>query len=332
MKAMKNRIICKKVFFPAILALCFLGWVQGARGQEYPRRSIAMLISYAPGAGTDLCGRMISLGAKKILGQEIIPVNKPGGGGTVMMGILASAKGDGYTLGAASETPLVKTPHIESVAYDPLKDIIPVIQFGDSKTAIIVRSDSPHRSFKDLIDFARKNPGKISFGTTGIGTGNHLAMEYVSNEEKVNIAIIPFDGSTPTMTALLGGHVSACGTTTSGFLQHLKAGKVRVLATTTDKRIAAVPDAPTLIELGYPYGDFTGIYLIVAPKGIPPAVLKKLEGAFRKAMQEPEFKTLADNLKMYEENPLSGQELKTRIERQYVRFGEIIRKTNIVSK
>lgn len=318
----------EKRFLLAILALGFLGWSQGVLAQEYPTRPITLLICYAPGAPTDVCGRIIAQEATKILGQEIIPVNKPGGGGAVATGILANSKGDGYTLLAANGSPITNLPHMESVPYDPLKDLIPIFQFGFLNTAIIVRSDSPYKSFKDLVDFARKNPGKISFGSAGIGTDPHLAMEYVMLQEKVNINIIHFGGTSPAVTALLGGHVSAAGPSLSGFLSHLKAGTVRVLAVTYNKRIEAAPDAPTLSELGY-HGAFTDIYLIAAPKGTPLAVVKKLENAFRNASETSEFKTVAKNFHVYAENPLSGQTLKEFIEERYAKNGDIIRKAKL---
>jgi tripartite-type tricarboxylate transporter receptor subunit TctC len=325
----KGWAIFKKSFLLAILILSFLGWSQGLQAQEYPTRPITLLISYAPGAATDVCARMIAQGATKILGQEIIPVNKPGGGGAVATGILANSKGDGYTLLAVTSASLTNVPHLESVAYDPIKDVVPVIQFGSLITAIIVRSDSPHQSFKDLIDFSRKNPGKVSYGVPGVGITPHLAMELVMLEENVNIVTVPFGGSTPAVTALLGGHVSAVGSSTSGFLAHLKAGKVRALATTADKRIGVLPDTPTLLELGYPNSVLIEMYLIVAPKGTPPAVLKRLEEGFRKAMETPEFRTLAENLYCYAENPIAGQNLKEYIEKEYAKNGEIIRRAKL---
>ena len=226
-------------------------------------------------------------------------------------GILASSKGDGYTLLSCTNGAFTTTPHLESVPYDPLKDLVPIIQFGSLTSGIMVRSDSPFKSFKEFIDFARKNPGKLSYGFPGVGTAPHLAIEHVMLEEKVNIATVPFEGAVPSITALLGGHVSACGISTSGFLQHLKAGKVKVLATTGEKRIEVVPDAPTLFELGYPYGVLLDFYLIVGPKGIPPAVMKTLEGAFLKAMETPGFQALAERLYMQVKVPLYGRSLKS---------------------
>jgi tripartite-type tricarboxylate transporter receptor subunit TctC len=312
-----------------IISFGIMGWIQGALAQEFPARAMTLLICMQPGAGADLGGRIIAQDATKTLGQEIIPVNRAGGGGAVAAGILASSKGDGYTLLSCTNGALTTTPHLESVPYDPLKDFVPIIQFGSLTSGIMVRSDSPYKSLKEFIDFARKNPGKLSYGFPGVGTAPHLAIEHVMLEEKVNIATVPFEGAVPSITALLGGHVSACGISTSGFLPHLKAGKIRVLATTGEKRIEVVPDAPTLFELGYPYGVLLDLYLIVGPKGIPPAVMKTLEGAFLKAMETPEFQTLAERLYMQVKVPLHGGKFKDYMEGLYAKNGEIIRKAKL---
>ena len=326
---MKGLMMRKRNLLMTILLLGFLGWSLGTQAQEYPTRPITMLICHAPGAGTDVCSRMAAQGAAKILGQEIVPVNKPGGGGAVAAGILANSKGDGYTLLAHNSPALTSIPYMESVPYDPMKDIVPVIQFGVLSPAIMVLLDSPHKSFKDLIDFARKNPGKLSFGMPGIGCYVHLAMEHVMMEDKVNIAIIPYTGGVPAMTALLGGHISIGGGGTSMWAVQYKAGKLRVLATTTEKRQKLIPEAPTLSELGYSYSGFEEIYVISAPKGTPPAIVKKLEEAFRKGMETTGFITAAENFYIRVENPLSGQPLQNNIQESNAKFGEIIRKAKL---
>jgi tripartite-type tricarboxylate transporter receptor subunit TctC len=323
-------IACKKGFVLALIALGFLSLGQDAQAQEYPMKPITILIGNAPGAGTDLCSRVIAQEAKNILGQEFIPINKPGGNGAVAAGIVAKSKGDGYTLLACTGSTLTSVPHLESVTYDPLKDFIPIIQFGTITSGLIVRSDSPHKSFKDLIEFARKNPGKVSYGVPGIGTPGYLTMQWVIQKEKVNIVIIPFGGSAPAMAALLGGHVTFCSASTSGFIEHFKAGKVRVLATRSEKRLEVIPDVPTLFEeIGYHAKVSEEMYLIMAPKGTDSAVVKRLEEAFLRAMETPAFKTIAENRKLYVENPLYGQKLKDHIEDGYKINGEIIRKAKL---
>jgi tripartite-type tricarboxylate transporter receptor subunit TctC len=217
---------------------------------------------------------------------------------------------------------------LESVSYDPLKDVIPVVHFGTFYCGILVRADSPYTSITDLVDYARKNPGKVSFGIVGIGNAPHLDIELVIQQEKLNMPIVPLGGGPPAMTALLGGHVTAVGVGASGWMQSYKAGKVRVLATTTEKRV--LPGVPTLQESGYPFYNLsTEYYLVSAPKGTPAAVVTKLEGAFRKAMEAPQFRTTAESFYVYDPKPLSRQALKELIESLYRKNGEVIQKTKL---
>jgi tripartite-type tricarboxylate transporter receptor subunit TctC len=323
----------KKSFLLAILIfLGFLGWSQGVEAQNYPTRPITLLVPSSPGAGLDLGCRAIAQEASKILNQQIIVMNKTGGGGSVAATELVNSKADGYTLVGSASDQLILAPHLGLVTYD-FKDFAPIIQLGITPIGIVVLSDSPHKSFKDLIDFARKNPGKVSYGSIQFGTMPHIAMEHVILEEKVNIPIIPYTGSVPAMTALLGGHVSSCGVSISVFWPQLKAGKVRILAITEAKRLEILPDVATLLELGYPYGDvFSSIYLIAAPKGTPTDVVKTLERTFHKAMKTQEFRNTFEILHSYVENPLSGQDLSEYLQGKYQKIGEVIRKANLGKK
>jgi tripartite-type tricarboxylate transporter receptor subunit TctC len=317
---------CKTGFFLTIFILGFLGLSQQVRAQEYPTKPITMLISFAPGAGTDVCSRTMAEEAKKILGQEIIPVNKPGGGSAVAMGILASSKGDGYTICAATAGALTHTPHFESVPYDPLKDFVPIIQFAILRQAMVVRSDSPFKSFKDLVDYARKE-GKVTCGVPSLTGSSGLNVRQVMQKEDINIVMVAFRGATPTMTALLGGHVQLGMVSESGFVRYLKAGQVRTLLSFASKRIEIAPETPTADELGIHIpGWGETMYVMLAPKGTPPAVVKKLEEAFRKAMDTPEYRKVTKNFHNYVEDPLSGQKLKEEIEEQYNRNRGIIQK------
>ena len=298
---------------------------RGLQAQDYPVRPISMLVGFAPGAATDICARLIAREAEKILSQEIVPLNKPGGGGAVAAGILASSRPDGYTILADVSAALTNSPHLEKVNYDPLKDFIFIFQYGDLVPIYIIPADSPHKSFKEVMEFARKNPGKFSVGTPGVGTSPNLAMELIKLREKIDIPIIPYGGSAPAMTALLGGHISCVGTSTPTAIPYLKANKARAIAVTSDQRNEATPDAPTLKELGYTYAVLREVFLIAAPKGTPPAIVEKLIDAFRKAAETSEYRTKTKALYTYPDRPLYGDQLKEFIEQDYARSGEIIR-------
>lgn len=298
---------------------------QTALAQEYPTQPVTVMIGFAVGGAVDVLTRIIGQEAGKTLGQEFVPVNKAGGGGAVGAAVLASSKPDGYTLAAEVNSTYTMTPHLESVPYK-YNDMIPIVQFSALNTVMVVKSDSPFKSMNDLIDAARKNPGKISYGHAGIGTTPYMAMEQIILEKKVNIATVPFGGSTPAITALLGGHIQVAGVGTPNILKHVQAGTMRVLVANTPRRIPQLPDVPTLAEAGMPAGLPLEMYVLVAPKGTPVPVIKKLEGAFLKAMETPAFKTAAENFGVYAPKPLSGEALKKEIDAAYLRNGELIKK------
>jgi len=180
--------------------------------------------SMAGRGSTDTLTRYLSAIAEKILGQPIVVENKPGGTGGVGMGLLKNAKPDGYTLAASTDSAFTRLPHVTKVEYDPLKDFTYIISIGSPRIGTVVRSDSPFKQFQDLIEFARKNPGKLTHGIGGVGNATHLAYENIARMEKVKFQFIPFKGSAPNITALLGGHVMVATSVSTTWIPHVKAG------------------------------------------------------------------------------------------------------------
>ncbi|MBI5439903.1 MAG: tripartite tricarboxylate transporter substrate binding protein [Deltaproteobacteria bacterium] len=305
------------------------GWSAAATGEEYPARPIDMVIGLSPGAATDIGARLIGKEAEKTLGREFVPINKPGGGGAVAAGVVANSRADGYTLLATVSATLTNVPHMESVSYKPLEDLVPVFQFGLLVPAFVVRADSPYKTMKDVIDAARKNPGKISFGIPGPGTSPDVLAQLLALREKVDIAIVPFGGSAPIIAALLGGHVTVGGVSTPSVVAQVKAGAVRAIATTGAKRADGLSEVATLVEQGYPYGTMEEMFLFAVPKGTPKPIVDKLEAAFRKAAAGNEYKTKAKTMYMYPESPLSGSRLSGWVKDQYTANGAIIKKADI---
>jgi tripartite-type tricarboxylate transporter receptor subunit TctC len=294
----------------AICALLLLSYhLSMAAEAGYPSRSIELIIGYAPGAGTDLGTRMIAEKAKQYLGQEIVCVNKPGGAGRLAYTLIAKAKPDGYNLAASTDGGVNLGPHLEQVPYKPLEDFTFISQFGVLDFGVTVRDDSPFKTFKQMIDYARANPDKLTISTVGVGTADAVALEAVMVLAKVKYRLVPFNGAAQAMTALLGNHVMAASTGTSGYAPYLKAKNVRLLVSMSEKRRDDAPDAPTLKELGYPL-VINNRYIIVGPKGMDQAIVKKLSDAFKKAMEAPEFIKLAKDLETYSEKTLHGEELR----------------------
>jgi tripartite-type tricarboxylate transporter receptor subunit TctC len=316
---------CSVIAVVLVLALILVCFSEVASAAEYPDQNITIMINMAPGGSIDALARLLADKASKILGQEVVPVNKTGGGGSVAAGLLANAKPDGYTIMMGVGSPLVSVPHMESVPYDPLNDVIPILQVGKLYNLIVVRADSPFSSLKDLVEFARKNPGKVSCSVPGIGTSAQIAVEYIKLKEKVDIPTIPFPGSTQAAVALLGGHVMSSSNSPGTSFPHVRAGKLKLLASTDGKRPKEYPNVPTLHESGYPNMIITELQIIAVPKGTPPQIVEKLESTFRTIITGPEYRSLAEKFFVYEENPLSGKALRDLIAKDYAQNGEIIK-------
>ncbi len=296
---------------------------------SFPTKPIEIVIGYAPGAGTDLGARMIAEQSKKWLGQDVVCVNKPGGAGRVAMTLISKAKPDGYTLSSGTDSSIIVAPNLEEVPYKPLEDFTFLSQFGTLNFGVTVLQNSPFKTFKELVEFARANPDKVTLGTTGVNSSEHVAFQTLALMENLKIRLVPFAGAAPTMTALLGGHVMAAVPASSGFASHVKANTVRLLAMLGETRLEDYPDIPTLKEIGYPELVFQSWYMLSGPKNIEKAVARKLEEAFGKAIESPEFIKVAKDLQIYTKRPLSGDELREGILRRNKRNVDIFKRLGI---
>ena len=270
----------------ATLAVLFAGALASpvAIAQASPAKAVTLICPWPPGGSTDIhLRKMAELGAK-YLGQPVVVENRPGGSGMNGPATMAkTAQGDGYTI---SQLPITayRVPHMQKVDYDPINDFTYIIGVAGYTFGIVVKGDSPFKSFKDLLDYARANPGTLSYATPGTGTSLHLAMEEIAVKAGVKFLHIPFKGYADGAAALMGGHVMTQVDST-GWARFVDAGSQRLLATLGDKRTRW--GAPTVSELGVdtvsnsPYG-------FVGPKGIPPQVVRALHDGFKKAMDDPE--------------------------------------------
>ena len=254
--------------------------------EKYPSKPINLIVGYPAGGTTDLGARALALAAGKILGQPVMILNKPGGASSVAMASLKNEKPDGYTIGILSSG-AVLSQHLRKVPYDSAKDFTPIMQYAVYLYGLVVRSDSPWKTFKEFIDYAKANPGKIRYGTGGSGTPQHLVMERLTIKERIKWTHIPFQGNGPAVTALLGGHVEA-SPGTSEWKPHVESGRLRLLAAFGEKRMMDFPNVPTLQELGYDI-IATSLICIVGPKGLSSQIVQTLHGAFKKAMEDPDF-------------------------------------------
>jgi tripartite-type tricarboxylate transporter receptor subunit TctC len=263
--------------------------------EKYPAKPITLIIGYPAGGSVDTCARPFVNSASKTLGQPFIIVNKPGGASSVAMASLKNEKPDGYTLGLLI-TGAVMSQHMRKVPYDTIKDFTPIMQYGVYLYGLVVQSDSPWKTFKEFIEYARANPGKIRYSTAGPGTPQHLVMERMAMKEKIKWTHIPFEGGGPAISALLGGHVEAASQTTE-WKKHVESGRLRLLAVYGEKRMIDFPEVPTLLDLGY---NITAPSLgsVVGPQGLSPQIVEMLHGAFKKAMDDPDFIKISRQMDM----------------------------------
>jgi tripartite-type tricarboxylate transporter receptor subunit TctC len=256
----------------------------------WPEKPLTMYAVFAPGGSLDSSARGLAAAAEKLLGQPIVVTTKEGAAGTTGLGVLANDKPDGYTLAAATSTGILRVPMSLKVPYKPLASFTNIFAYAAPPTATVVMPDSPFKTFKDLVEFARKNPGKVRYSTAGVGSPMHLCMAVIGIKEKINWIHVPFKGSAPAETALMGGHVEACST---GDLDKVVTGQLKPLVVHTKERMKQFPDVPTLMDLGYNYFNDT-LFSIFGPAGMDPAVVKRLEDAFDKAVDAPEFRKVCD--------------------------------------
>ncbi|WP_137895066.1 tripartite tricarboxylate transporter substrate binding protein [Ramlibacter sp. 2FC] len=259
-----------------------------ARAQSFPARPIKLLVAFPAGGPTDITMRVLADNAGKLLGQPVVVENKPGAGGTLPAQALQTAAPDGYTL---AQTPLgvFRLPYTTKINWDPVKDIAYVLNVTGYAFGLVVPADSPIKSWTHFVAWAKANPGKLSYGSTGALTSPHLTMELIAQKLGLELLHVPYKGSADLMQSVLGGQIMAAADST-GFAPQVEAGKLRVLNTWGAERLAKFPDAPTLKELGLdlvqnsPFG-------LGAPKGTPPAVVKRLHDAFKQAMEQDSYKT-----------------------------------------
>jgi tripartite-type tricarboxylate transporter receptor subunit TctC len=281
----------KKAFI-ILGAFCFMA-ATAVQAAEFPTREVQIIIPWAAGGATDLIFRALGATTGKYLGRAVVVVNKPGGAGAVGYTEAMKAQPDGYTL-ASGITPLTILPHNVKTAFT-YKDFEPIINVVSDPGMFLMRSDAPWKSLKEFLDYAKNNPDMITVGNSGAGGGVHLIALAFEKAAGVKFNHIPFTGGGPSVTALLGGHVNAVSVSPPEGIEHVKAGKLKIIALFSDKRFEMFPDVPTVKEQGvnFAMGQWRGL---IAPKGTPPDVIKKLHDAFKKGMEDPVFQKNAKDM------------------------------------
>jgi tripartite-type tricarboxylate transporter receptor subunit TctC len=256
------------------------------RAQTFPDKPITVLCAFPAGSGADATLRTLGAAAGKLLGQQVIVENRPGVAGTLAATALMNARPDGYTIAQVTNT-VVRQPFIAKTNYNPAKDFTYLIGITAFEFGLAVRADSPWRTLKELIAYAKAHPDKVTYGTSGLGTAQHQVMERIAEREGVRWIHVPYKGTAPLLNDLQGGHLAAVSDT-SGWGPYVDAGKFRLLAVYGSQRLKRWPDAPTLRESGYDIVE-SSPWGLIAPVGLDPAIARKLHDAFRSAMDDPQF-------------------------------------------
>lgn len=258
---------------------------------KFPSRPITLIAPWPAGGSSDAIMRAFGQSASKILGVPVVIENKPGVGGTLGASAMMQAKPDGYTI---TQLPLgiYRLPHMQNMPFNPVTDITHIVCLTGYTFGIACTADAPFKNLKEMVAYAKANPGKLEYGHTGTGTTPHLAIEEFSEKASIKLNPIPFKGSAEIMQAILGGHIRVMSGTTE-FAPHVQSGKLRLLATLGSQRNKAFPDVPTVKESGWdtitesPFG-------IGGPKNMDPAVVKVLHDAFKATLDDPEVKAALD--------------------------------------
>jgi tripartite-type tricarboxylate transporter receptor subunit TctC len=258
---------------------------------QYPERPVTVICPFPAGGAMDATARALGEAMKKTFPRPLVIVNRPGAAGTIGNSEVVQAKPDGYTLGISAVAVLTVQPHITDLPWKGPDTYTPVIKLVNLAIVLAVRNDAPWKTAQEFLAAAKREPGKLRVSSPGVGTILHLDLEELKSRAGADLTHVPFAGNAEALPALLGGHVEASMLHPSEIAPHVQAGKARVLAVFEPKRLALFPDAPTARELGY---DITmGVYYaLIAPKGVPAAVVKTIHDAGRRAVEDPAFVTM----------------------------------------
>ena len=276
----------------ALLALC----CSSAFGQTYPAKPITLIIPFPPGGSTDIVGRIAADGMARELGQPFVVDNRGGAGGAIGAKAIAEAAPDGYTLGIATISTHVVNPIVHTdLRYDPLKDFSFVSQIAAVPNVVSIHPSVPAKDMAEFIAYAKKNPGRLNFGTPGIGSLGHLIGETFKYSAKVDMTHVPYRGAGPALNDALAGQVQVLFDNLPSSLPHIQAGKLRALAVASEKRVPSLPDVPTFAETGHPLVNDPSWFGLIGPARLSPETVSRLHAALVATLKRPEVqKRLAD--------------------------------------
>ena len=316
-----------KWFATWIVSLCLALAALSAVAQPYPARPIRIVVGFAPGGGSDFIARLIAQKLTERLGTQVMVENRPGAGSTLGAELVVKSPPDGYTimLSAASYT---VNPSLYKLSFDPLNDITPIVQLSRGPYVVAVHPSVPARSLQELVALATREPGKLAYASSGNGSHVHVATEFFLDTAKIRMLHVPYKGTGPALNDTISGNAQVIFGSVATALQHVKSGRLRALAVTTPKRIAAAPDVPTVAESGYPAYEVTNWHGLVGPKGMPKEIVDRLNREVNEALKSNEFEKLlaADGLEPAGGSP---ETLATILKEEIARWHRVVKQAGL---
>ena len=296
---------------------------------KWPDKPIRLVVPFSPGGGTDTLARLVAEKVSAATKWSIVVENKPGGGGNIGLDAVAKAAPDGYTIGMGQTANLAVNPTLyKKMPYDALKDFTPIALVATQPVVLVVRADAPYKTLADLVSAAKAKPGDVSMGSAGSGTIGHLTGELLAREAKVKFLHVPYKGAGPALTDLLGGNVQFAFLTLPSIISMLKANRLRALAVTSQKRIPALPNVPTVAESGYKDFVTESWYGLVGPAKLPAAIAATINAEVEKVLKQPE---VIAKLDAEGNEPLGGSadRFAARIKTDHAKWGTVVREAGI---
>ena len=323
------RTVLKRFALAACLLISVI-FLSNVQAQDIPARAIKLVVPFAPGGGVDAVARTIAEKLASELKQPVIVDNKAGAGGALGASLVARSAADGYTLLFANNGQAV-LPHLQRVDWDPVKDFKPVSNVATYAMVVLVNANSPIKTLPELIQSAKAHPGQITYGSSGLGGPLHLGMEMFRSAAGIDILHVPYKGNAPMTLALLGQEIAVSMDTLAVSLPHIKSGKFRALAVTSQRRMSLLPDVPTIRELALPDFEYEGWQAIFAPANTPAPVVARLNAALVKVIAMSSVTQRLIDLG-YEPKSSSPQELSTLLNKDLVTYRKAIHEANIKSE
>jgi len=321
---MKARFALAVALAGVILAAC-------AQAQPFPARSVTLTVGFAPGGGTDTAARIVAQKLSENIGQSVVVENRAGAGGNIAAQHIALAPPDGYTIHLTSVGPMSVAPHlVKNLAYDPRRDIAPITMGVMFPNVLVVGDAVPAKTLPEFVALAKQSPGKLTYGSSGIGGVGHLAGELFKQRARIDMVHAPYKGGGPALTDLLGGRIEMYISVPSTAQAHIESGKVRALATTGARRMATLPNVPTVAE-SYPGFEATNWYAFVAPGKTPKEILDYWNRELVKVLNDPQVK--AELLKVgLDPAPSTREALGTYMDRENQKWGKVVKDAKITAE